>query len=122
MSRTIHKKETNSQNRIQSIHKYVTENYTERILLDNICFIFGTNKTTLCHDFKSEYNTTILNYINELKIKEAKALLRENKLSVTEISEKLGFNSIHYFSRLFKKITGHSPKEYTNSIRSKLDV
>ena len=114
--------EVRQQSRIEAIHQYITENYTEKILLDNICFIFGTNKTTLCKDFKNEYNTTVLNYINALKIREAKMLLRQNKLSVTEISEKLGFNSIHYFSRLFKKITGHSPKEYSTSIRSKFDV
>lgn len=117
-----HSSEVREQSRIEAIHQYITENYTEKILLDNICFIFGTNKTTLCKDFKNEYKTTILNYINALKIREAKALLRQNKLSVTEISEKLGFNSIHYFSRLFKKITGHSPKEYSTSIRSKFDV
>lgn len=113
---------TSEKSRIEAIHKYITENYTEKILLDNICFIFGTNKTTLCRSFKNEYKLTVLNYINSLRIKEAKALLRENKLSVTEISEKLGFNSIHYFSRIFKKTTGQSPKEYVQSIRSKLDL
>ncbi|MBE7033323.1 MAG: helix-turn-helix domain-containing protein [Ruminococcaceae bacterium] len=115
------KNEVHEQSRIEAIHQYITENYTEKILLDNICFIFGTNKTTLCQDFKNEYKTTVVNYINSLKVKEAKALLRENKLSVTEISEKLGFNSIHYFSRLFKRMTGHTPKEYTKSIRSKFE-
>lgn len=115
------KSEVHEKSKLEAIHQYITENYTEKILLDNICFIFGTNKTSLCQDFKNEYKTTVLNYINSLKIREAKALLRENKLTVTEISEKLGFNSIHYFSRLFKKVTGHSPKEYAQSIRSKFD-
>ena len=107
---------------IQAIHQYITKNYTTKITLDNLCFLFGTNKTTLCRSFRHEYGTTVLSYINSLKIKEAKALLRENKLSVTEISEQLGFSSIHYFSRQFKKITGHSPKEYSQSIRSKFDL
>ncbi len=115
-------KEVHEKCRIEAIHRYISENYTEKILLDNICFIFGINKTALCQDFKNEYKTTVLNFINSLKVREAKALLRENKLSVTEISEKLGFNSIHYFSRLFKKTTGHSPKEYSESIRSKLEI
>ncbi len=117
----LSKNEVHERSRIEAIHQYITENYTEKILLDNICFIFGTNKTTLCQDFKNVYKVTIVNYINSLKIKEAKALLRENKLSVTEISEKLGFNSIHYFSRMFKKVTGHTPKEYSKSIRSKFE-
>ncbi len=115
-------REVHQTSRLDEIHQYITENYMEKILLDNICFIFGTNKTTLCKDFKAEYKTTVLNYINSLKIREAKALLRQNELSVTEISERLGFNSIHYFSRLFKKITGQSPKEYSSSIRSRFDT
>ncbi len=109
-------------NGIAAVHQYVTEHYKEKIVLDNLCFLFGTNKTTLCSSFKAEYGTTILNYINDLKIKDAKTLLRENKLSITEISERLGFGSIHYFCRLFKKKTGHSPKEYVKMIRSRLNL
>lgn len=115
------KAQVRQQIKTEAIHQYITENYTEKILLDNICFIFGTNKTTLCRAFKNAYKTTILNYINSIRIKEAKALLRENTLTVTEISEKVGFNSIHYFSRQFKKTVGQSPMEYAKSIRSKFD-
>lgn len=119
---TVHTDEVYGTSRIADIKQYIHEHYTEKILLDQICFLFGTNKTTLCHVFKNEYETTILHYINDLRIREAKRLLRENELSVTEISEQLGFNSIHYFCRVFKKSTGHSPKEYVKMIRSKLDL
>lgn len=97
---------------LSDICNYVAEHYTEKILLDNICFLFGTNKTTLCQRFKAEYGLTLLEYIDQLKIKEAKKLLQAQKPSVTEISEKLGFSSIHYFCRHFKKNTGMSPSEY----------
>lgn len=100
-------------NTLSDICKYIAEHYTEKILLDNICFLFGTNRTTLCQNFKDEYGTTILQYIDQLKIKEAKKLLQTQKLSITEISDKLGFNSIHYFSRHFKKKTGITPSEYS---------
>lgn len=105
---------------LSDICKYVAEHYTEKILLDNICFLFGTNKTTLCQTFKEEYGITLLSYIDQLKIKEAKKLLQEQKLSITDIAEKLGFNSIHYFSRHFKKHTSMSPSEYMNNIRHSL--
>lgn len=100
---------------LSDICKYISEHYTEKILLDNICFLFGTNKTTLCQTFKEEYGITILGYIDQLKIKDAKKLLLAQKLSITQISEKLGFSSIHYFCRHFKKHTGMSPSEYTQS-------
>ena len=49
-------------------------------------------------------------------------MLRDKEISVTEISEKLGFDSVHYFSRLFKKHTGVSPVNYAKSIKSKLNL
>ena len=105
-----------------SVHQYLTEHYTEKITLDNLCFLFGTNKTTLCRDFKSEYGKTVLTFINDMRIKEAKTMLRKKNASVTEISEKLGFESIHYFCRLFKQSTGQSPTQYAKSIRAKLSI
>lgn len=122
INETIMKNENSVSGKIADVHKYITEHYTEKILLDNLCFLFGTNKTTLLKSFKQEYGLTIFNYINQLKLKEAKTLLRENELSVTQISEKLGFNSIHYFCRFFKKLTGQAPKSYIKTVRSKLEV
>ncbi len=104
------------------VHQYLMEHYMEKIQLDNLCFLFGTNKTSLCRNFKNIYGKSVTEYINMLKEKEAKRLLRENVLSITEISDKLGFNSIHYFCRFFKKATGQTPKEYIKSIRSKLNM
>ncbi len=107
---------------IYAIHQYIKEHYTERITLDNLCFIFGTNKTSLCRDFKFEYGMTVLSFINSLRIKEAKTMLRSKENSVTEISEKLGFESIHYFCRVFKQNTGLSPTQYVKSIKGKLNI
>lgn len=107
---------------IQAIYQYITENYNTKITLDNLCFLFGTNKTTLCRSFRQEYGTTILNYINSLKIREAKSLLRKNRMNSTQIAETLGYESIHYFCRQFKKETGQTPTEYAKSIRSKLNI
>lgn len=107
---------------IRAVHQYLTENYTTKVHLNNICFLFGTNKTTLCNNFKKEYNITILGYLNALRIKEAKALIRERKLTITQISAQLGFDSAHYFCRVFKKATGQSPTEYAKTVRAKLDI
>lgn len=102
--------------------QYINEHYTEKITLDNLCFIFGTNKTSLCRDFKNQQKITIVEYINKLKVKESKKLIRENNLSITEISEMTGFNSVHYFCKVFKKIAGQTPKDYLATIQSKLNL
>ncbi len=104
---------------IQAVHQYLTENFRTRITLANLCFLFGMNKTTLCSSFKAAYGTTILDYINTLRIREAKSYLLQGTMSITEISDMLGFNSVHYFCRLFKQQTGRSPTEYTKSILSR---
>lgn len=107
---------------IAGVHRYVCEHYNEKITLEQLCLLFGTNKTTLCDGFRCEYGDTIFNYINKLRVKEAKSLMREGKLSITDISGMVGFSSIHYFCRVFKRIAGQPPKDYMNSIKSKLEI
>lgn len=114
--------ETVSTGKMADVYAYLTEHYTEKILLDNLCFLFGTNKTSLCNDFKAEYGTTITDYVQTLRLTRAKELLRKSSRSVTEISRQLGYHSVHYFCRSFKKATGFTPKEYTATILSKLNT
>ncbi len=108
--------------KIAEIHEYLLNNYRESLNLDELCFLYSTNKTTLCSGFKQAYGTTVIDFVNRLKIKDAKKLLREGKQNVTQISASLGFSSIHYFSRIFKKYVKLSPGEYVKSIKSKLDL
>lgn len=110
------------ENNMKNVFQYIGEHYTENITLDNLCFIFGTNKTSLCKDFKKNYGQTVLELVHGLRIDKAKKLLRQNDLSVTEISDMLGFVSVHYFCRLFKKRTGLSPTKYQKSVKAKLSL
>jgi AraC-like DNA-binding protein len=108
--------------KINEIHSYITENFKETISLDELCFIFGTNKTTICKSFKKTYGVTVVDYINHLRIKEAKKLLREGKFNQTQISAMVGFSSIHYFSKIFKKNEKIPPTQYIKTIKAKLEM
>ncbi len=101
---------------IKGVHRYVCEHYNQKITLEQLCLLFGTNKTTLCDEFRKAYGSTIFNYINMLRVERAKKLLSEGGMSITDISTELGFSSIHYFCRVFKKLVGKSPKDFANSI------
>ena len=103
------------------IARYLVENFDQRISLRELCFLFNTNKTTICKDIKKNYGKTVIGYVNELRIERAKKLLREGELSITEIASAVGFNSIHYFCRVFKLFENKTPYEYINTIKSKLD-
>lgn len=111
-----------SNDRIQEVYNYINENYKEKINLSELCFLFGTNKTTLCNTFRTTYGETIISYINKKKIKEAKKLLRSTNLNLTEISSRVGFSSVYYFSRIFKQYEDQSPTNYIKTIKSRLMI
>ena len=66
--------------------------------------------------FKEETGWSVMEYFYRLKIEEAKRLIREETNNFTQIADILGYSTIHYFSRQFKKIVGMSPSEYSKSI------
>ncbi len=111
-----------SDSKINEIYTYINKNFREKISLDELCFLYGTNKTTLCASFKKAYGDTVINYINSLKIKESKRLLREGEYNLTQISTMLGFSSVHYFSRLFKQYENKAPSDYIRTIKARLEM
>lgn len=95
--------------------KYVDENFKEKITIDELSFIFGTNRSTLCREFKAATKKSINEYVTDKKLKEAERLLTHTDATITEIAENLNFTCIHYFTAFFKTRTGFSPKEFRTS-------
>ncbi len=111
-----------SDEKIQALCYYLNENYKEKIRLSELCFLFGTNKTTLCDRFRVATGETIVSYVNHLRIKEAKRLLRRGNHNLTEIAAMVGFSSVHYFSRTFKQYENQAPSAYIRTIKARLEV
>lgn len=101
---------------IELIISYLEKNIYNKITLNDICDIFFIRKSQLSVIFKEYTGKSPMQYYSELKIEEAKKLLRENVLSVSEITDKLNYSGIHSFSRAFKASTGFSPTGYKKSI------
>ena len=99
-----------------AIAEHLKENLVGRVRLEDLSLKFQYGKSTLCDIFKRTYNKTIIEYHTELKITEAKRLIFEHKLSVSEVSERLGFESPEYFSRTFRKYVGMSPRTFRTSL------
>ena len=97
---------------VNEIVDYINDNYLEKITIDELSFIFRTNRSTLCKEFKNYTGQTISKYINEKKINLAKNKILKTNKTFTEIADELNFESIHYFTKFFKKMTGFSPKIY----------
>lgn len=103
---------------VQEIIDYVSDNYRERITIDELAFIFRTNRATLCKEFKGATGKTVIEFINDKKFEVAKTRILTTSESFTSISEYLNFESIHYFTRFFKKMSGLSPSEFRRKSRS----
>lgn len=101
---------------INEIIAYVNDNYLEKITIDELAFLFRTNRATLCRDFKKSTEKTIVEFINEKKFERAKSKILNTSDTFTKIAEELNFESIHYFTRFFKKMSGVTPKEFRRTM------
>lgn len=91
---------------------YIENNYMHRLTLSSISANVNLSTSYLCRVFKSEVGTSITSYLNNLRIRKAATLIKENTFSLKEISVMVGIDDQLYFSRLFKKCMGISPSEY----------
>ena len=92
--------------------QFIRDNLTSDINCKYLAKLCCLSTAQFYNLFQLEYQTTPLGYRNELLLQRAIHLLRNEEFSVTEISEMLGFESVAYFSRFFKKHQGVSPSEY----------
>lgn len=97
---------------IRRVVQFIQENYVSPITLDDLAKIVNVSKSTLIQAFKAALNTTPIQYINNIRLSKAKELLLSTDASISEISEMVGFQSLHYFSRYFKNREQISPIEY----------
>ena len=97
---------------ISAIVSYINKNYATIDTIDGIADHFFISKYHLCRIFKKAMKTTVIDYLNQIRIKNACQMLTFSKKSVGQISELCGYHSTAYFSSLFKQITGKTPSDY----------
>ena len=104
---------------IIKIKQYIEANIDKKLSLNKTADIFGISTNYLGQQFIKYADCPFNEYVNRAKIEEAKKLLRQNELKVYEIADRLGFESSFYFSKVFKKQCGVSPKEWVDSVLEK---
>lgn len=98
--------------RISEIVRYINEHYAEGLSLALLAEKFYVSPYYLSHFFKEATGFTFVEYLNSVRVKEAKALLAATSLQANQIAKKVGFGSVTHFGRVFKLITGHAPLFY----------
>ena len=94
--------------------KYIDENFRENIDRNDVAAVTFVTPNYLSKLFKNSMNMNLREYINQLRIEEAKRLLLSTSLSVSEIASNVGYYNISYFSTVFHKIVGVSPYDWRN--------
>ncbi len=100
------------------ILSYMNAHISESLTIEQICHDNLLGRSQLQKLFRAKCDCGIIDYFSHMKITRAKELIREKNMNFTQIADVLGYTSIHYFSRQFKKITGMSPSEYALSIKA----
>ncbi|QNK57223.1 AraC family transcriptional regulator [Paenibacillus sp. PAMC21692] len=105
---------------VNAIIAYLGRHVSDNPSIDQLCHRFTISKTYLNTAFRRMTGASVQAYSRNLKIELAKTMIREESYTYTEISERLGYTSIHYFSRRFKRETNMTPTEYARTIQSKV--
>lgn len=98
---------------ITAFLSYIIEHYN-KISLDEFSVHSGYSKTHICRLFKQHLGKSFLYVVTELRINYAKSYLTNTDMLVKDICFEVGYDSIEYFQRLFKRETGYTPGEYRN--------
>ena len=95
-----------------NVKKYIVEHIEEKLTLNNVAEVFNISPNYLSILFSKHNDIGFSDFINQSKIEAAKKMLVDGDYKIYEVSDVLGFESAFYFSRVFKKVTGLSPRDY----------
>lgn len=97
---------------VHKVEKYIAECYPTNFSMDDVAEHVGLTRQYISQLFKKHYNTTLIDYVSQYRIEQAKLLLADTKMKINDVGSKVGFNSKSYFTKVFKLYTGITPTEY----------
>lgn len=98
------------------IIKYLNRNYADKITLDTLSDIFYCSKSTITTTFKKSYGKSVMTYLTEIRLEQARKLLENDKLSIKSIAGTCGFSDQNYFAKVFLRHFHVTPSEYRTSL------
>ncbi len=101
---------------VKKILNYVNGHYEKELSLTLLSEELNISPNYISRVFREEVGKTLFNYINEVRVEQAKRLMHQQELKIYEIGEKVGFNSSVHFNIVFNKLTGCSPKQYRDTL------
>ncbi|WP_066714062.1 AraC family transcriptional regulator [Clostridium sp. Marseille-P299] len=102
--------------KVEEIAEFITRNFNTEQSLEQLSEQFGVNKNYLSRVFKETTGFTVAEYVNLQRMKKSRELLLDKSISIKEVSALLGYESITYFGRIFKRYMGITPLKYRNKM------
>lgn len=96
--------------------EYIQNHFQDELTLSSLAAYINRSPNYLSHLFKVEFGISFSEYVNRVRIGEAKMLLKQTDLLVYEIALNVGFSDYDYFKQVFKKYEGISPSDYRNRV------
>ena len=94
---------------------YVKANYSKKITLDDVARHVYLSRSYLSSLFKEETGDSLFAYINRVRIDKSKMFLLDSAVNLVDVASLCGFDDQSYFTKVFKKATGVSPKKYRDT-------
>lgn len=98
--------------RLSDVFEYAKNNFKQDISLDEIAKIANLTPTSFCRMFKSKTQKHFVEYLNEIRVSNGCKFLIESDMGISEIAYECGYKTVSNFNKIFKKLTGTTPKEY----------
>ncbi|QTH43704.1 response regulator [Cohnella sp. LGH] len=103
-------------NAIHAVKAFVDTHYRQTLSLQEIASRFFLSREYLSRRFKQVYNENLSEYIERVRIENAKVLLQNDQYSIAAVAEMVGYQDGRYFSKIFGKLTGMTPREYRKGL------
>ena len=97
---------------IQEAVRYIRHHYAEDIAVADVAVHIGMSESWLTKRFKQECGQSVVNFLLDVRVEKAKALLAQTDKLVLEIASEVGFENSGYFISVFRRLVGMTPKAY----------
>ena len=108
---------SSTSHRLAAVIEYIKGHLTEQLNVSDLSKVACMSESNFFRVFKNELGITPVDYINEVKIKKAATMLRDNSVQVKEVYLACGFNNVSYFNRMFKKVMHQTPTAYRRQFK-----
>ncbi len=112
----------NGLKRFDAVLQYISAHYTEKISVNKLAEKSNITVYHFCRLFKQITGKTMTDYLNEFRLEKSADYLKKNELNITEIALKCGFDSVNYYSRLFRRHYHVSPTKFRKNSIGKVDT